>query len=144
MVKKACAIAMSLALGVVLLTSGMNASAASIANTQDKGGVNGAPVLRMKNWSDSSIEEKNSFLLGMVTSIGLNKYWMENKHGKVYEKSPTMQWVKALEGVTFAQMVEALDTFAAENPGEQERAVIEVLWYKYCKPAGTPLPALRY
>lgn len=139
MAKKVSALAVLLILGSALCLFAVSVRAATPIADKNKttAEVLDGPIVRMKNWKFSSPEEQKSFLMGLVTMIGVNKYWMEKNHSKIYPESPTAIWVRALDGVTYADMIAALDQYANDTANNLDVSVVEVLWRKFCAPVAT-------
>ncbi len=132
--KRLCIVAVILGAFVALPAVSAGAAPTKKEILVQQASINESLVVRMKHWVASTQEEKSSFLLGMLTMVGLENDWQHKKGTQMpFSHSLAGTWAKGLEGVPLGKMSQDLDTYAKEN-SDGERPVIEVLWHLYAQP----------
>ncbi len=92
------------------------------------------PVVTGAHWTNSTMQEKQAFLMGMATVIELEQ---EIRGGEVPAeacKSLIPGWVTGLSGHTLTQVLEGLDAWYAAHPDKLQTPVAEALWVDFVKP----------
>lgn len=94
----------------------------------------GLPVLQLRHWKDSPVGERQAFLLGFVSMVQAEYAWQGKKVLPV-DRSTAQIWMRALNGVTIAEMDAKLNEYIAKNPDNLERSVLGTLGRIYAQPA---------
>lgn len=84
-------------------------------------------------WKDSSPAEQYAFLLGMMTMVELEKNW-QGDDAPPLRDSLISSWSLGLCDLTFKQIADTVNEYIAQNPGDTDRQVVEVLWFKLVQP----------
>ena len=120
------------ALTVALVVgSSVAAFSANIGATEMQD-VEQLPLVTLKTWQDSTLNERSTFIFGFVSLLELEYKW-QGKPLPV-KKSLIGSWQKGLKDVTLSEIVKSVDVYAAENPQDAEKNVMEVLWKLYVHP----------
>lgn len=91
------------------------------------------PAVRLKNWKDSSIQERYAFLTGFVSMLEVERVW-QGKQVLPITKSTVNTWMRGLSGATIKDMDDALNKYIADNPQNLDRPVVEILGRIYVRP----------
>lgn len=102
------------------------------ADNNEKQGT--APVITLKMWDSSSELEQNSFLAGVVSMVELEKEWQGQKGILPLRQSMVGSWCTGLDGMSLKQLRSAINSYSMNNPREQDRLVLDVLWSELVQP----------
>lgn len=113
---------LALAFSVILLAT-PNASFAK----------NKMPVVTGNNWTHSTVDEKNAFLLGMGTIIKIEH---ELQHGANIPENESLinSWCEGLKNLNLTQIRETLDKYYSGHRDKLDRPVVEVLFVEIALP----------
>lgn len=94
------------------------------------------PLVTLKHWRDSTPGERYSFLIGFVTMLELEKEWQGRADGQIlpFERSLVPSWVIGFADRPLTEIYNGLNKYLADNPGDLDRPVAEVMWFIYVKP----------
>ncbi len=93
-----------------------------------------APVVTLRVWNESAEQEQYAFLAGFVSLFELEKEWQGQKGILPLKQSMIGSWGAGLNGMTLRDMRNTVDNYAARNPGESNKLVVEVLWHELVQP----------
>ena len=93
-----------------------------------------APVVTLKMWDSSSELEQNAFLAGVVSMFELEKEWQGQKGILPLRQSMIGGWCSGLDGMSLKQLRSAVNSYSMNNPREQDRLVLDVLWSELVQP----------
>jgi len=113
---------------LLLALMAMPASAAR-AQAQEKT----FPVITGEHWLKATPEQKLAFVAGMATIIELEKE-IQGPNPLPMDKSLISGWVKGLQRYTFKQIVEVLDDYYTNHPGQVNKSVVEAMWFQVAEP----------
>ena len=99
----------------------------------EKGAVEYLPVITLKDWQNSTVQERRAFLIGFVSMLQAEYAW-QGADVLPVSQSTVSTWMRGLSGVTIPQMELALHDYIAKRPGKLDRSVIEALGRMYVKP----------
>ena len=95
--------------------------------------ANEIPLVTGEHWTKSTEQQKRAYLIGIANVVQLEAaYGAANPPPESQSVVPRMS--KGLEGQTLDSVREALDKWYGANPGRQQRAVIETLWFELVAP----------
>ena len=120
------------ALTVALVVGSSVAAFSANIGATDVQDVEQLPLVTLKTWQDSTPNERSTFIFGFVSLLELEYKW-QGKPLSV-KKSLIGSWQKGLKNVTLSEIVKSVDDYAAENPQDAEKNIIEVLWKLYVHP----------
>ena len=120
------------ALTVALVVGSSVAAFSANMGATEVQGVEQLPLVTMKTWQDSTLNERSTFIFGFVSLLELEYKW-QGKPLPV-KKCLIGSWQKGLKDVTLSEIVKSVDVYAAENPQDAEKNVMEVLWKLYVHP----------
>ena len=106
-----------------------SAASASLSNAQ----VVNCPSVLLKHWRASTQNEKMAFLLGLATMLEMEKEWQGSAPLGI-NQSINNSWIRGLSGVSFGQMANSVDSYAAQHPDQMEMSVVEALGRIYVQP----------
>jgi hypothetical protein len=84
-----------------------------------------------KEWPTATEREKMAYLLGIL-NMALVEYQLtgpDPKYPTVVEKL-----VESLKGLTLRQIMETVDAYYQANPDQQQRPILEVIWFEMVEP----------
>ena len=84
-------------------------------------------------WNDSTQQEKYAYLLGLMTMVEMEKNW-QGENPLPFKQSLASSWSIGLSDMTFKQIADTVDNYAAAHPDEGQRQVVEVLWFQLVQP----------
>lgn len=93
-----------------------------------------APVVTLKMWDSSSVLEQNAFLAGLVSMFELEKEWQGQKGILPLRQSMIGGWCSGLDGMSLMQLRSVVNSYSMNNPREQDRLVLDVLWSELVQP----------
>ncbi len=117
-----------------LLFSNLLVSHAKNVTTQD---VSKMPQVTLQVWKESSEKERMSFLYGFFAMLDLEMIWQQSKPVPL-SKSLITAWSKGLSDNTVQEVYKGLTDYAANNPQESQKNVVEVMWFLFVQPVLTP------
>lgn len=94
-------------------------------------------------WQKSTLENKEAYLFGIDSAIAVEARIAEiarekdkkAKNAAAFTLSPFEKgWMTAFKDLSRKQVVEEVDKWYADNPGQLERPVMGVLWYEVVAP----------
>ncbi len=91
-----------------------------------------SPELDGKIWLDSSSAEKRAFLYG-VGSATVLEYHIRTKHDEQPSRFVS-GWVEVFRDQTWSDVEKAVDNYYANNPGNLNEHVLQVIWQNMIKP----------
>ena len=94
---------------------------------------NQMPVVSGTNWTHSTTDEKNAFLLGMGTIIKI-EHELQQGADIPDDKSLIDSWCQGLKDMNLTQVREAVDKYYADHPDKLERPVVEVMFVEIALP----------
>jgi hypothetical protein len=91
------------------------------------------PVVNGEHWTRSTPDQKKAYLIGIANLIQVETaYYAANPPPDGQSFVP--RFAKGLQGQTLDSVRDALDKWYANNPGQQQRAVIETIWFELVVP----------
>ena len=91
------------------------------------------PVVTGEHWTRSTPDLKKAYLIGIANLIQVETaYYAANPPADGQNFVPRL--AKGLQGQTLDSVRDALDKWYADNPGQQQRAVIETIWFELVVP----------
>jgi len=84
-----------------------------------------------KEWPTATEREKMAYLLGIL-NMAMVEYQLTGpnpKHPTTVEKL-----VESLHGMSLQQIVKTVDTYYQNHPDQQQRPIIEVIWFEMVEP----------
>jgi len=91
------------------------------------------PVVTGEHWTRSTPDLKKAYLIGIANLIQVETaYYAANPPADGQNFVPRL--AKGLQGQTLDSVRDALDKWYADNPGQQQRAVIETIWFELAVP----------
>ena len=91
------------------------------------------PVVTGEHWTRSTPDLKKAYLIGIANLIQVETaYYAANPPADGQNFVP--RFAKGLQGQTLDSVRDALDKWYADNPGQQQRAVIETIWFELAVP----------
>jgi len=91
------------------------------------------PVVTGEHWTRSTPDLKKAYLIGIANLIQVETaYYAANPPADGQNFVP--RFAKGLQGQTLDSVRDALDKWYADNPGQQQRAVIETIWFELVVP----------
>jgi len=91
------------------------------------------PVVTGEHWTRSTPDLKKAYLIGIANLIQVETaYYAANPPADGQNFVPRL--AKGLQGQTLDSVRDALDKWYADNPGQQQRAVIETIWFELAMP----------
>ena len=91
------------------------------------------PVVTGEHWTRSTPDLKKAYLIGIANVIQVETaYYAANPPADGQNFVPRL--AKGLQGQTLDSVRDALDKWYADNPGQQQRAVIETIWFELAMP----------
>jgi hypothetical protein len=91
------------------------------------------PVVTGEHWTRSTVDQKKAYLIGIANLIQVEiAYYAANPPADGQNFVP--RFAKGLQGQTLDSVRDALDKWYANNPGQQQRAVIETIWFELVVP----------
>ncbi len=127
MAKKCLTVLFTLCLAVACLGFAANTRAASESPVPESLGIS------LKDWKDDSKETKGAFLAGFIYAIELERHW-QGSSPPPFKQSLVPVWSKGFADTSIPEIIARLDKYAADNPGDKDRSVVEVLWFLYAQP----------
>ena len=112
------------------------ASRSSLAETSAQEGAGEVPLVTLRHWKESTPNERYAFLIGFVTMLELEKEW-QGKDGRgllPFDQSLINSWVEGFAYRPLTEMYNEINNHLARHPGDQDRAVAEVMWFTLVKP----------
>ncbi len=94
------------------------------------------PLVRLKDWRDSTDHERYSFLVGFVTALDMEREWQGAKPLPL-QQSLVGNWGRGLHGITLRAINDNINAYIAANPDDLNRPVVEYLWFTYVQPKVT-------
>lgn len=85
-----------------------------------------------RDWEESSVNEKLSFLYG-VSSVVVIEQEIAHKEGR----APSLfvrQWIKTFKDDTWSNIQHKIDKWYEEHPTQKSKDVLWVLWYEFMSP----------
>lgn len=132
-----------LALSLALVLAFAPVRATEIMPEAENSKANPVDQLTGAVWQKTPDAEKLAFLFGVETAITV-EYFVNGKlaekatkEGKrpVYTLSPFEKaWMKALKGVSRAEVAKMVDAWYAANPQRLDRPVMNVIWREIVEP----------
>lgn len=86
-----------------------------------------------KEWLNATEQAKLAYLLGIM-NLAMVEYQLTGPNPK--HRTTTTKLVKALDGMTLRQIMEAVDTYYRANPDQQQTPIVEVIWFQLVEPKG--------
>lgn len=123
---------MSYYLGILTFSVAIGLSGHALAETDVKAAT--APVVTLKDWSESSEQEQNSFLVGLVSIVELEKEWQGQKGLLPLSQSMIGTWAQGMDGMSINSLRGNVNRYISNNPGEKDKLVLEVLWVNLVQP----------
>lgn len=93
-------------------------------------------AVSLKTWKDSTEQERYGFLVGFMSMLELEKKWQGEKPLPL-KQSLVPSWSRGLSDVTLKQIHDTINEYIAANPGDMDRQVVEVMWFKFAQPKVT-------
>lgn len=93
-------------------------------------------AVSLKTWKDSTEQERYGFLVGFMTMLELEKKWQGDKPLPL-KQSLVASWSRGLSDMSLKQIHDAINEYIAANPGDMDRQVVEVMWFKFAQPKVT-------
>ena len=91
------------------------------------------PVVTGEHWTRSTPDLKKAYLIGIANLIQVETaFYAANPPADGQNFVP--RFAKGLQGQTLDSVRDALDKWYADNPGQQQRAVIETIWFELAVP----------
>ncbi|MCB1778188.1 MAG: hypothetical protein KDI50_12210 [Candidatus Competibacteraceae bacterium] len=87
-----------------------------------------------KEWPTATEREKMAYLLGIL-NMALVEYQVIGPNSE--NPSIVEKLVKALKGVTLRQIMGTVDAYYQANPDQQQRPILEVIWFEMVEPGET-------
>jgi hypothetical protein len=91
------------------------------------------PLVNGEHWTKSTEQQKKAYLIGIANILQL-----ETAYGGTSpapdSQSVVPRMVKGLKGHTLDSVHQALDRWYAANPGQQQRTVIDIIWFEMVVP----------
>lgn len=91
-----------------------------------------------EHWSKATATERGAYVLGIL-DMAMVEYQLSGPYPKHRTTVPKL--IKALDGMTTPQIVEAVDAYYKANPDKQQRPIIEVIWFQMVVPKVGPAKA---
>jgi hypothetical protein len=88
-----------------------------------------------EHWSKATDTERRAYILGIL-NMAMVEYQLTGPNPKHRTTVPRL--VKALDGMTVAQLVEKMDAYYTANPDQQQRTVFEIIWFEMVAPGTKP------
>jgi len=85
-----------------------------------------------KQWTQSSVAEKLSFLYGASSIVAIEDYGAKNT-GKPVSLFVD-GWMKSFGNATLREVQQKIDAWYAEHPDQKNRHVLDVIWYELIEP----------
>jgi len=104
------------------------------ARAEDNARPGSAPVVTLKMWNSSSEREQYAFIAGVVSMFELEKEWQGQKGLLPLRQSMIGSWCAGMDGMSLKQIRSAVSTYSTNNPHEQDRLVLDVLWSELVQP----------
>ena len=123
---------MGYAIGILAFSVVIALSGNALAATDGKAGT--APAVTLKLWSESSEQEQYSFLAGFASMVELEKEWQGQNGMLPLSQSMIGSWAMGMDGMTIKSLRNAVNSYAANNPNEKDKLVLEVLWLDLVQP----------
>lgn len=91
------------------------------------------PAVTVSHWRKTAEREKQAFLLGFISMLDLEKEW---QGGQLLPMKDSLigNWSRGLNGLTISQIAQGIDEYIAANPGQPDKPVLEVMWFKFVQP----------
>ena len=93
-------------------------------------------AVSLKTWKDSTEQERYGFLVGFMSMLELEKKWQGDKPLSL-KQSLVPSWSKGLSDISLKQIHDTINEYIAANPGDMDRQVVEVMWFKFAQPKVT-------
>jgi len=84
-----------------------------------------------EHWSQATDTERRAYVLGIL-NMAMVEYQLSGPNPKHRTTVPRL--VKALDGMTVAQLAEKVNAYYQANPDQQQRAIFEVIWFELVAP----------
>jgi hypothetical protein len=88
-----------------------------------------------EHWSKATDTERRAYILGIL-NMATVEYQLTGPNPKHRTTVPRL--VKALDGKTVPQIVETVDAHYKANPDQQQRPILEVIWFEMVAPGTKP------
>lgn len=94
------------------------------------------PLVTLGDWKDSTPNERYAFLVGFTTMLEAEKYWQSERHGELLPLKASLagSWAKGFKGRTLKNLYDGINNHLAKKPGDINRPLAEVMWFKFVQP----------
>ncbi len=106
---------------------------ASLPQSEAAGANINFPVITIADWQRMTPEGRYAFLVGFTSALEMERAWRGSQVLPL-EVSLINSWIKGLQNNTFKQIYDNVNAYAAANPGQSERPLVEWMWYEYAQP----------
>lgn len=93
--------------------------------------------LTLRHWQDSTEASRYSFLIGFASMLELEKSW-QGRHNSgallPFKQSLVGAWSTGLSGLSLHQIYRNITEYAASNPQELDRPLVDYMWYTFAQP----------
>ncbi|MDL2272411.1 hypothetical protein LJC23_05200 [Desulfovibrio sp. OttesenSCG-928-I05] len=91
------------------------------------------PTVTMRDWKNSTIDERYSFLAGFSTLLELERGWQGDTPLPI-KQSLIGSWAKGLSNVSIRQMDAAVNEYVHSSGADMNRLVVDYLWFTFVQP----------
>jgi hypothetical protein len=91
------------------------------------------PIVTGQQWTTSTVEAKNAYLVGVANLIDIERAYYAN-HGQASDKDIAPRFAKGMQGQTLDSVRQGVDNWYATNPTMIQHPVIETIWFEMVLP----------
>lgn len=132
-VRKRLGILACAAMLAAFMLPAFSGAAQSVANKAEQIPGPQTPTVTMRDWKNSTADERYSFLAGFSTMLELERGWQGDSPLPI-KQSLIGSWAKGLANVSIRQMDAAIAEYSAANADDADRLVVDFLWYHFVQP----------